>query len=233
MADYTRRERGLLRAADMIFYPTVRFVDIFATLGKQTFPSVNCYRFLGNKAKQTALLRLLNLPHPRTRIYYGDKQKRSIPGHFDFPFVAKRPFRSSGGRHVFLIKDHADLDRFTRRFNPAYIQEYVPGGRELRVNVLNYRVVLGYWRVAADGDFRCNLAQQGRLEEGDVPEEAVSLAHHVACAAELSDVAVDMVYDGSRFLVLELNFRYGFRGWHHLGKNRIDLITEMIDRGEL
>ena len=37
MADYTEQERRLLRTADMIFYPTDRYVDFFATLGKQTF----------------------------------------------------------------------------------------------------------------------------------------------------------------------------------------------------
>ena len=76
MADYTRGERELLLAAETVFYPTARFVDLFATLGKQTFPSSNCYRLAGNMLKQTALLRLLNVPHPRTRVYYGQKQKR-------------------------------------------------------------------------------------------------------------------------------------------------------------
>ena len=44
LADYDRGERELLRTADMIFYPTDRFVDLFATLGKETFPSISCYR---------------------------------------------------------------------------------------------------------------------------------------------------------------------------------------------
>ncbi|MFP3870692.1 MAG: RimK family alpha-L-glutamate ligase [Syntrophobacteria bacterium] len=220
MSDYSMGERGLLRAADVIFYPTTRFVDIFATLGKETFPSVNCYRLLGNKLKQTALLRLLNVPHPRTRVYYGNKQKTLISQDFTFPLVAKRPFRSSGERHVFLIRDQEQLDWFNRRFNPAYIQEYVPGGRELRVHILNYRAVVGYW--GSPGS-----------ELDEIPPETVSLARYIACAAELSDVAVDMIFDGSSFWVLELNFRHGDRGWLQRGQSRRELIMEMIETGEL
>lgn len=233
IGDYTVRERGLLRAADVIFYPTVRFVDLFATLGKETFPSVNCYRLLGDELKQTALLRLLNVPHPRTRVYYGDKQKQEILREFEFPFIAKRPFRSSGGRNVFLLRDRKELDWYSRQFNPAYIQEYVPGRRKLSLIVLNCTSVFGYWKTAAPGDSTCSLTQGGEVQMDEIPPDAVSLGKYIACAAGLSDVAVELVSDGNRFLVLGLNFRYGETGWLKAWKVRLVIITGMIARGEI
>jgi ribosomal protein S6--L-glutamate ligase len=233
LGEYNAQERKMILEADILFYPTVRFIDIFAALGKETFPSVNCYRLLGDKQKQTTLFRLLNVPHPHTRVYYGHKQKQQILEHFAFPLVAKKALRSSGGRHVFLIRDLDELEWYKRKYNPAYIQEYIVGEGELRVIVLNYRIVLGYWRIPASGDFRCNVAQGGSLLTGELPREAVSLAGYVASAAELSDVAVDMIFDGKQFWVLELNFRYGDRGWRHAGLDRIQMIMAMIEEGEL
>jgi ribosomal protein S6--L-glutamate ligase len=233
LSDYTGEERRLLLAADRIFYPTVRFVDIFAGAGKETFPSASCYRFLGDKLKQTALFRLLKVPHPRTRVYYGQKQKERIAVDFSFPFVGKRAFRSSRGRHVFLIRDPGELSWYNQHFNPAYVQEYLPGGRELRVIVLNYRVVWGSWRVPAPGDFRCTVPFGPILPEETLPAEPLSLAKEIARSGKFSDVAVDMLFDGKRFWVLELNFRYGSKGWPGHIQDRLRVIGAMIERGEL
>lgn len=233
LSDYTTEERRILLAAERIFYPTVRFVEIFAGAGKETFPSVSCYRFLGDKLKQTALFGLLKVPHPRTRVYYGHKQKERIAADFSFPLVGKRAFRSSRGRHVFLIRDPGELSWYNKRFNPAYVQEYLPGERELRVVVLNYRSVWGSWRVPGPGDFRCTVPLGPILPEEELPAESLSLAKQIACCGKFSDVAVDMLFDGMRFWVLELNFRYGSKGWPSHIQDRLQVIAAMIERGEL
>ena len=233
LSDYTAEERRLLLAADRIFYPTVRFVEIFAGAGKETFPSVSCYRFLGDKLKQTALFRLLKVPHPQTRVYYGDKQKERITADFSFPLVGKRAFRSSRGRHVFLIRDQGELSWYTKKFNPAYVQEYIPGDRELRIIVLNYRVVWGSWWVPAPADFRCTVPLEPILPQEALAAEPLSLAKGIACSGKFSDVAVDMLFDGRWFWILGLTFRYGTRGWPGHKQNRLEVIAAMIERGEL
>ena len=231
LSDYTAQERKLLLAADIIFYPTVRFVDIFGGVGKETFPSVNCYRFLGDKLKQTALFGLLKVPHPRTRAYYGDTQKERIAADFPFPLVGKRACRSSRGRYVFLIRDQNELSWYNKNFNPAFIQEYVAGERELRVSVLNYRLVYGCWWVASNFPYAVPFGSP--LPEEGLPPEAVSLAKRIACSAKFSDVGVDMLFDGRRFRVLELNFRYGSKGWPGGCLGRLQAVEAMIGRGEL
>jgi ribosomal protein S6--L-glutamate ligase len=233
MADYTRNERELLRAADVVFYPTARFVDLFATLGKETFPSVNCYRLRGDRLKQTALMHLLNVPHPRTRVYYGHRQKREIINSFVFPFIAKTPFGSSKSGQVFLVDGQEKLDLYNQHFNPAYIQEYVDADIELRVVVLNYHTLCGYWRKAPSGDFRADPALSEAWRMANLPTEVMTLARRIAWDAGLSDVAVEMLYDGSRCWVLELKFQYGKEIWPQAGEDRLKLIMEMIERGEL
>jgi ribosomal protein S6--L-glutamate ligase len=233
MADYTEQERRLLRTADMIFYPTGRYVDFFATLGKETFPSVNCYRLRGNRLKHTALLRLLNVPHPHTRVYYGHKQKRKILNEFVFPFVAKKAREAADGKQVFLINNRQQLDWYNQHFNPALIQEYVAPKKELRVIVLNYHTAFGYWRNVIRGDSRDSSSRKGNWKMDDGDPKGVELAKIIARDANLSDVAVDMVFDGSRYWVLELNFLWDETDSHQAGPDRIKFVSEMIARGEL
>ena len=233
MADYTEQERRLLRTADMIFYPTDRYVDFFATLGKETFPSVNCYRLRGNRLKHTALLRLLNVPHPRTRLYYGHKQKREIPNEFAFPFVAKKAREAADGKQVFLINNREQLDWYNQHFNPALIQEYVTPEKELRVIVLNCDTPFGYRRNVIRSDSMDSSSRKGIWKTDDVDPEGVELAKIIARDAGLSDVAVDMVFDGSRYWVLELNFLWDETDSHQAGLDRTKLIIEMIEKGEL
>ena len=233
LTDYTRTERELLRTADIIFYPTDRYVDFFATLGKETFPSVNCYRLRGNRLKQIALLRLLNVPYPRTRVYYGHKQKRKILKEFAFPFVAKKVRDAADGKQVFLINNRKQLDRYKQHFNPAFIQEYVAPEKELRVIVFNCHTAFGYRRnVIRNGSMK-SLSRQGTWKTDDVDPEGVELAKIIARDANLSDVAVDMVFDGSRYWVLELNFLWDETDSHQAGPDRTKLIIEMIEKGEL
>lgn len=233
MADYTEQERRLLCAADMIFFPTDRYVDFFATLGKETFPSVNCYRLRGNRLKHTALLRLLNVMHPRTRVYYGHKQKRAILKEFVFPFVAKKARGAANSRQVYLVNNRKQLDWYRQHFNPALIQEYVAPKEELRVIVLNYQTTFGYRRNLISGKSPDGSSRQGRWKADDVDPEGIGLAKIIARNANLSDVAVDMVFDGSRYWIIELNFLWNETDSHQAGPDRVQFVCEMIDRGEL
>jgi ribosomal protein S6--L-glutamate ligase len=233
IGDYTEKELELLRAADIILYPTARFVDLFATLGKLTFPTVNCYRLQGKRLKQIALLRMLNAPYPRTRVYYGSKQKQKILEDFTFPLIAKNPLGSAAGRDVFLVKDSDKLERYNRKFNPAYIQEHVLPEMELRVVVVNYQKVFGFYRRLAGGDQRGNSEHAGSWQTKDMPGEAISLGKNIARQGALSDVMVEMIFNGSQYQVLELNFEYDQIGALHSGQERLEAVMGMIERGEL
>jgi ribosomal protein S6--L-glutamate ligase len=233
MGEYTEKQLELLRTADIIFYPTARFVDLFATLGKVTFPTANCYRFRGDRLKQVALLHMLNVPYPRTRVYYGHKQKQKILEDFAFPLIAKKPVGCETGTDVFLIEDCAKLERYNSKVNPAFIQELVRSEIEVRVVVINYEKVLGSYLRVAGGNSRGNSVHRGAWQAAEVPSEAINLAKRIAQQGGLSDVTVEMVSDGSQFQVVELHFQYDEMEGSHLGLERLHTIMAMIERGEL
>ena len=233
IGDYTEKELELLRGADIVFYPTARFVDLFATLGKLTFPTVTCYRLRGERLKQIALLRMLKVPYPRTRVYYGSKQKQKILEDFTFPLIAKKAFGSADAQDVFFVEDRDELERYKSKFNPAYIQEHVLPEMELRVVVINYEKVFGSCRRVAEGDSTGDLDHVGAWETEDMPEAAISLGKNIARQGDLSDVTVEMIFKEGEYQVVELNFQHDEMGVLDCGQERLNAVMEMIERGEL
>jgi ribosomal protein S6--L-glutamate ligase len=233
LADYSERERGLIHAAGVVYYPSALYAGLFHTAGKRTFPGWNTYACAQDKIRQSALFQLLGIPHPRTRVFYGPMQKARISEHFRFPFVGKIPRGSALGRGVYLIANMGELRDYCDRTRIAYIQEYLPAERDMRVVVIGGRIVHAYWRIAAAGEFRSNIAACDRVSLATVPEAARALAVHTAKACGWDDVGIDICRAGDGFAVLEANMKYGLEGFRRAGIDYTHLMETMIAHGEI
>ncbi len=160
---YTSGEQALIREAPTIYYPSSFYVHLFQAMGKPTFPGPATYAFAQDKIRQSALFQLLNIPHPRTHVYYGDCQKAEIQNDFTFPLVAKVPRGSAQGKGVFLIETPEQLADYCSMGHAAYIQEYLPIERDIRVVVIGEQVALAYWRVPPSGGFLNNVSAGGEI----------------------------------------------------------------------
>jgi ribosomal protein S6--L-glutamate ligase len=232
-ADYGPAERELIRTADTVYYPTTFYADLFNAAGKNTFPSYHTYKCVQDKIKQTALFELLGIPHPRTRVFYGKRQKQGIRDFFQFPFIAKIARGSSMGRGVFLVRGEADLEAYCARAAAAYIQEYLPIDRDMRVVVIGQGIAHAYWRIAPEGEFRSNLAVGGRVSLDPVPEGALRLALNTARSCGWNDVGIDICRHDGSFYVLEANMKYGLEGFREAGIDYVHLMETMIERHEI
>ncbi|MCP4229658.1 MAG: RimK family alpha-L-glutamate ligase, partial [bacterium] len=174
-SDYTPREANLIRNANKIYYPSTFYADLFDAMGQHTLPRYHTYKCVQDKIKQTALFELLNISHPRTRVFYGKRQKNNITDHFRFPFVGKIPRGSAMGRGVYLIQSQDELKDYLKVTNVAYIQAYLPVDRDIRVVIIGHRIVHAYWRIAPQNDFRSNIAVGGTVSLESVPQEALDL----------------------------------------------------------
>jgi ribosomal protein S6--L-glutamate ligase len=232
-SDYSPQEAELIRQADKIYYPTTFYADLFDTIGKPTFPSYHTYKCVQDKIKQTALFELLDLPHPRTRVYYGKRQKKSISNHFRYPFIAKVPRGSALGRGVYLIHNDSELRIYLEQVSPAYIQEYLPIDRDIRVVVIGNRIVHAYWRIAPPNEYRSNLAVGGRISLNAVPARARELALQVGHACCWDDVGIDICEYNGRYYVLEANMKYGKEGFRQAGIDYHQLMESMIANEEI
>lgn len=231
-ADYSEQEKKLMFSATMILYPTANYAQFFTTLGRPFFPSLETCLYADEKIKQTTLFSMLGVPHPRTRVYYH-LHHRDILRDFAFPFVAKLPRASSQGRGVYKIENPEQLEKYLRLTSVAYIQEYLPHDRDLRVILVNYEPILSYWRQRDPANFRANLHQGATPQFLEIPAEAVSLARDAAHSCRFNDVGLDLILCGGTWYVIEANMEYGRKGLRIKGMDLKQILREKLLSGEL
>ena len=231
-SDYGPEDRERIRLADRILYPTPFFAQSLTDAGKKVFPTARTYYYLGDKIRQTTLFSLMNIQHPATRFFYG-RQAKHIPDHFTFPFIAKIPRRSGQGRGVYLIRDHTMLEEYLKQTRIAYIQEFMPLERDLRVVIIAGRLVAAYWRIIPPGDFRANIHQGGDLDFDNVPEEGLAFALEVAERCSFDDVGLDVCRYNDSWYVLEANMHYGTKGLKAAGISLAAVLDSLIEEGIL
>lgn len=230
--DYPVLLRQLISRQQQIHYSSPLYEDLFLSLGKKVFPG-NYYRFMGNKIRQTALFQLLDISHPRTRLYYGKKRSKRIRRDFDYPFIAKAPVGSSQGAGVWLIEEDAQLGGYLNRHNPAYIQEYLPLDRDLRVVLIGAKIVHAYWRLQAPGEFRNNVCRGARISFANIPQQALDFAVNVARCCRFDEVGLDICEHEGCYYVLEANMVYGREGFRRGGLDLYEILTQWDRQGLL
>lgn len=230
--DYSPTENALIMESPIILYPTLNYAQFFTTMGKRVFPSLETCLYADEKLKQTTLFYMLDIAHPRTRFYFH-LHHEDILKDFAFPFVAKLPRASAQGRGVFKINDSDDLKRYLALTPVAYIQEFLPHERDLRVILVNYQPVLAYWRHKPPGGFKTNLFQGGTISFKDVPDEAIELARCLARKTRFNDVGLDLIHHEDRWYLIEANMNYGRRGLKMKGMNLKAVLREKLLAGEL
>jgi len=230
-SDYPEELQREILLAEKICYPGPVYCEIFQAAGLDVFPR-NYYHFLGAKTAQTDLFNLLAIPHPRTGIYYGRQRAGRIESEFSYPFVAKTPIGSSQGKGVFLIRRPEELSQYLRTHNPAYIQEYLPIERDLRVVVINGNLIHAYWRIGREGDFRNNVSQGGTVSFEDIPAAALDFAVEVARRCGFDEVGLDICEHAGKYYVLEANMVFGQEGFRKKGMDIHQIIANLFDSRE-
>lgn len=232
--DYSPEERALIHRADKIYYPSPFYADLLDAMGKKTFPGYHTYKFAQDKIKQSALFILAGIPHPRTRVFYGPRQKEAILKMFDLPLIAKVPRGSALGRGVFLVRTREELDAYCHKVSPAYIQEYLPTERDIRVVTIGGKAMWAYWRNAANQNYRCNVAQGGDIDLlAQVPKAAIELAQTAARQCSIDDAGFDICHCKGNYYILEANMKYGHEGLRRAGIDYYQMMEQMIVNGKI
>ncbi|MBF0467476.1 MAG: hypothetical protein HQK61_01095 [Desulfamplus sp.] len=116
---------------------------------------------------------------------------------------------------------------------PAYIQEYYPHDRDIRVVIIGKEIVLAYWRVSHSNDFRANISCGGEILFAPVPKKALELALYTAVKCGWDDVGLDIVEKKGDFFVIEANMKYGRKGFLQAGIDYHLLLENLISNGKI
>lgn len=137
------------------------------------------------------------------------------------------------GRGVYLIQNRQELLAYNQLTTVAYIQEYLPIDRDIRIVVIGERIVHSYWRIAGPGEFRSNIAAGATVSLEGVPQEALDLALTCAGKCGWDDVGIDICCFNGRCYVLEANMKYGKEGFRKAGIDYNKLMESLIENGEI
>lgn len=131
-----------------------------------------------------------------------------------FPMVVKECY-GSFGEQVYLVKNQKELfDRVAMiGCRPFLMQEYIEAskGVDLRLQVVGDEVVCAMKRMAQGEEFRANLTLGGSMQAYMPSKEECRLAVDVCRALQLDFAGVDLLLDGDKRYVCEVNSNAHFK----------------------
>ena len=134
-----------------------------------------------------------------------------------YPFIVKAKLGSHGSQ-VFKITKKEDLDKVLtyHKLNDLLIQEFQNAGFDLRVIVIDFKVVGIMKRTPREGEFLSNFSQGGSVSDYRVKDENIikKIAIKTAKHFKLSYVGVDLMKgNDGKWKVLEINRACQFKGF--------------------
>jgi gamma-F420-2:alpha-L-glutamate ligase len=85
-------------------------------------------------------------------------------------------------------------------------------GRDLRILVVEGKVIAGMQRIAKAGDFKANFSQGGMVENFTVDKEAAKIAIETAKALNIQVAGIDLLFTEDGYTICEANTFPGFKG---------------------
>ena len=168
-------------------------------------------------AAAAALAEAGDVELPRTLLALGTDRLNRLRGEFGPEAVYKTAIGTHGGGAWKVDTSETVTAKVGRR--RAFLQELLgreddERPRDLRVYVVDGSVVGAMYRVAAEGDWRTNVARGGTVVDAtdDLPADAERQALRSAAVIGLDYAGVDLIEGEDGWYVLEVNPTAGFRG---------------------
>ena len=169
-----------------------------------------------------------NLDIPKTMLLRHPIDIDFVEKNIGFPVIVKK-ISGSYGRGVFLCEDKKQLKQLvtmaelTKKSYDIILQEFIKDtwGKDLRVMVVNNKVVGCMLRQATDDDFRANITRGGEGFPYEVNEQIDWLSVESSKALGLDIAGVDLLFQNGGYKICEVNSNPGFEGMEMFTKKNI------------
>lgn len=169
-----------------------------------------------------------NLPVPKTMLVKHPIDVDFIQQSIGYPCIIKT-LSGSFGAGVFMADNKTQLKQLLKMAeitNENYdiiIQEYVKDsyGKDLRVLVINGKVVGCMMRQSIDDDFRANITRGGEGIPYQITEDIEWIAGESSRLLDLDIAGVDLLFDNGGYKICEVNSSPGFEGMDKYCKTNI------------
>jgi len=169
-----------------------------------------------------------SLPVPKTLLVKHPINVEFVEKNIGYPAIIKT-LSGSFGAGVFLAENKKQLEQLLKMAEitkPSYniiIQEFIKDsfGKDIRVFVLNGKVIGCMMRQSTDEDFRANITRGGEGIPYQIDDEIEWLGGESARLLGLDIAGVDLLFDGDGYSICEVNSSPGFEGMDKYTKTNI------------
>ena len=200
----------------------------FERMGVTVINSSDAIDNTKDKLYSHQILAQSNLDIPKTMLLRHPIDIDFVEKNIGFPVIVKK-ISGSYGRGVFLCENKKQLNQLvtmaelTKKSYDIIIQEFVKDtwGKDLRVFVVNNKVVGCMMRQSTDEDFRANITRGGEGFPYEVNEQIEWLSSESSKALGLDIAGVDLLFDNGGYKICEVNSNPGFEGMENFTKKNI------------
>ena len=169
-----------------------------------------------------------NLPVPKTLLVKHPINVDLVETNIQYPMIIKT-LSGSYGAGVFLVENRKQLKQLLKMAEitkPSYniiIQEFIEDsyGKDLRVLVVNGKVVGCMMRQSIDDDFRANITRGGEGIPYQIDEQIDWLGGECSRLLQLDIAGVDLLFNKEGYSICEVNSSPGFEGMDKYCKTNI------------
>ena len=200
----------------------------FERMGVPVINSSDAIDNVKDKLYTHQILAQSNLDIPKTMLLRYPIDIDFVEKNIGFPVIVKK-ISGSYGRGVFLCEDKKQLKQLvtmaelTKKSYDIILQEFIKDtwGKDLRVMVVNNKVVGCMLRQATDDDFRANITRGGEGFPYEVNEQIDWLSVESSKALGLDIAGVDLLFQNGGYKICEVNSNPGFEGMEMFTKKNI------------
>ena len=232
-APLDRLDGILPRIGNTITYQGAAVIRQFE--GMNIFTTTSSEALLHSRDKLITLqyLSALGFPVPRSFYPTPNSQFEDIAKVFGgYPIVIKT-LTSTHGEGVALIQNYKELNElawhYFRTGTRFMIQEFIGecNGEDIRIFIVDGKVVASMKRKAAMGDFRSNLHMGGTASTCNLDPKTIEMAVSAVNSLGLKVAGVDIIESKKGPLILEINASPGLEGIENT--TQIDVAGSIID----
>ena len=201
-------------------YFSLAVIRQFERLGVKVYNNSACIEAVADKMHTHQILAEHGLPTPTTMLAKFPVDLELIEKQIGFPVVVKT-LLGVNGTGVFLIEDHEafhDLMTLIGETNPniqLIFQKFVAvsKGRDLRVFIVDGKVLACMERRAKEGGFKANFSQGGSVLPYELDHATEQLAIKTAEVLDIKVAGIDLLFkEEGGFTICEANTFPGFKG---------------------
>ena len=175
-----------------------------------------------------------SLPVPKTLLVKHPIDIDFVEKNIGYPAIIKT-LSGSFGAGVFLCENRTQLRQLLKMAEitkPSYniiIQEFIKEsfGKDLRVLVINGKVVGCMMRQSTDDDFRANITRGGEAIPYQIDDDIEWISGECARLLNLDIAGVDLLFNDCKYVICEVNSSPGFEGMDKFTKTNVaeDIVT--------